>query len=199
MQGPQLAANSPQTSLPANSQKPHASELESRVGAKTALDPSVRVDQERGGLPPPPGARGDGRHRGWGYKNRLTPASEHVPIPSREIPHSPCPWQSLESRKHSVVHCPFPCDVGGSSQDCPGVSHCAAGLLLARALPTPRSSSPWLSTLRAEKEAHIWPLPSWGVWGHESAGKYVFLAVLAEKLVPASMSPGKSLVPMRLR
>lgn len=46
--------------MPANSQKPHALELESRVGAKTAPDPNARVDQERGGLPPPPGARGSG-------------------------------------------------------------------------------------------------------------------------------------------
>lgn len=86
-QGPRLAANLPQTSLPVNSQKPHALELESRVGAKTWLDPSARVDQERRGLPHPRDHREQDRGGGGEQpRNSFAPLSKHTPAPSRDEP-----------------------------------------------------------------------------------------------------------------
>lgn len=108
--------------------------------------------------------RGSGGRQGWGRRNPLTPASEHAPVPAAGSPHSPCPRQPSESRKHSGVPCPGPCDwrqLPGLPWRLPLHGGAAAG----RALPPRSPLRPAPPPPKAEKGAHVWPLPSWGCGG----------------------------------
>lgn len=106
--------------------------------------------------------RGSGGRQGWGRRNPLTPASGHAPVPAAGSPTRPA-LGSLRSPGNTAAS-PVPAPAALAAAPRAALASPAARRGCCWPGPaTPLSPSPCPALPpKAEKGAHVWPLPSWG-------------------------------------